>query len=287
MARIMSLGDREQTPTKTRPAATTQKADSKLPSSERLLSDRLHIGCVSWTIPKGLANQFGSAGSHLTRYAGRFRSVEINSSFYRPHRPATYQRWAETVPADFRFAVKVPKEITHSLRLRDAEQQIGEFVEECAHLGENLVPLLVQLPPSLAFDAETARRFWRQLRDVFRGDIACEPRHPSWFGDAADRMLADFLIARVAADPAVVPHAALPGGDRRLVYFRLHGAPRVYYSAYDSSFLGRTAVALVNSLSNGAKVWCIFDNTAEGAAADNAITLGDQLSIDLRDTTPG
>jgi uncharacterized protein YecE (DUF72 family) len=251
-----------------------------------LPSDRIHIGCAGWSIPKAFADRFPTEGTHLARYAGGFQAVEINSSFYRPHRPATYQRWAESVPGDFRFAVKMPKAITHSLGLRDAEQPLGDFLDQCTHLGDKLGPVLVQLPPSLAFTAEVAQRFWQDLRARFSGDVVCEPRHASWFSDRAEAVLTDYSIARVAADPALGAAAGVPGGHRRLVYYRLHGTPRIYYSAYDRAFLNRVAGEMAAALRAGANVWCIFDNTADGAAVPDAIDLGNQLATELNVNAP-
>ncbi|MFP3449077.1 DUF72 domain-containing protein, partial [Pseudomonas sp. SIMBA_067] len=81
---------------------------------------------------------FADEGTHLQRYASRFNAVEINSSFYRAHQPKTYERWAQSVPASFRFSVKVPKRITHELRLQRCETALDEFLEQCLHLGEKL-----------------------------------------------------------------------------------------------------------------------------------------------------
>ena len=110
------------------------------------------IGTAGWSVPSG----FGDGGSQLQRYAARFSCVEINSSFYRPHRPQTYARWAASVPAGFRFAVKAPRTITHDARLREPRALLQPFLEEIGALGATLGPLLIQLPPSLAFDAALA-----------------------------------------------------------------------------------------------------------------------------------
>jgi uncharacterized protein YecE (DUF72 family) len=86
-----------------------------------------------------------------------------------------------------------------------------------------------------------------------------------------------FQIARVAADPAPVPEAAIPGGWGKLVYYRLHGSPRTYYSEYTKSFLSSTATTIA-SQQKTAEVWCIFDNTASGAALGDARILNDLLT---------
>jgi uncharacterized protein YecE (DUF72 family) len=142
------------------------------------------------------------------------------------------------VPQHFRFAVKVPKVITHELRLKNTGEALHKFLGEVAQLGDKLGPLLVQLPPSLVYDFDVARDFLSALRSSHKGSAVCEPRHPSWFTPEADDLLVEFKLARVAADPAIVPEAAEPGGWPGLVYYRLHGSPTIYRSAYSPEFLG-------------------------------------------------
>jgi len=77
------------------------------------------IATAAWSIPKAVADRFPEEGSGLSRYAAVFKGVEINSTFYRQHKAATFSRWADSVPKDFRFAIKIPKEITHVRKLKD------------------------------------------------------------------------------------------------------------------------------------------------------------------------
>jgi uncharacterized protein YecE (DUF72 family) len=230
------------------------------------------VGCAGWSIPKSHAGAFPPPGSHLERYARQFPAVEINSSFYRPHRPATYARWAASVPDDFRFAVKMPREITHKRRLVHVAEPLERFLSEVADLGGKLGPILIQLPPRLAFEAASAGQFFAELRDRFAGQVVCEPRHPSWMDSRANQLLIDAKVARAAADPAVVPNAAEPGGWPGLTYYRLHGSPKIYYSAYSAKFLSLLVKSLIDRAATG-PAWCIFDNTAEGHAARNALDL--------------
>jgi uncharacterized protein YecE (DUF72 family) len=231
----------------------------------------IFIGCAGWGLSRPCAEAFPGEGSHLERYARRLPVVEINSSFYRPHRPATYVRWAASVPEDFRFAVKVPKEITHVRRLYDCDELLDRFLSEAGGLGAKLGPLLVQLPPSLGFDAGRAEGFFDRLRARFDGAVVCEPRHAGWFEHRAEALLSAFRVARVGADPPAVPAALQPGGWPGLVYIRLHGSPKMYYSAYGedrvAAWIGRLRAA-----EETAPAWCIFDNTAEGAALPDALT---------------
>jgi len=239
-------------------------------------SNPIYIGCAGWSIRKEYAEYFPEAGSHLERYAQTFSGVEINSSFYRPHRPATYEKWAASVPAAFRFAVKVPKQITHELRLVNAVPALRLFLQEANSLGPKLGPLLVQLPPRLAFMEKEVAAFFAALRELYSGHVVCEPRHETWFTPTAERRLTEFHIARVAADPALVEAAELPGGWSGLVYYRLHGSPRIYYSEYSEQYLDALAGAVVEA-ARAAPVWCIFDNTAEGAATANALSLRERI----------
>lgn len=233
----------------------------------------IFIGCAGWSLPAPEQPAFPDGGSHLERYAGRFPAVEINSSFHRPHRPATYARWSAAVPPEFRFCVKLPKTITHTLRLRDADDALLAFLHEAGGLGPRLACLLVQLPPSLAFERETCERFFASLRAATDVPAVCEPRHATWFAPEADELLAAWQVARVAADPARVPAAAEPGGWRARAYYRLHGSPRTYYSAYEDDYLDALAGRLRGDAAAGREVWCIFDNTAAGAATRNALDL--------------
>jgi uncharacterized protein YecE (DUF72 family) len=237
----------------------------------------VRIGTASWGVPKEHAAHFPEEGSHLERYGAVFNAVEINTSFYRPHKRATYERWAASVHEDFRFAVKIPKAISHEKRMRDAGDLLDRFLSDVEGLGRKLGPLLLQMPPSLAFEPSPAEPFLRELRRLAAGPIACEPRHASWFDPDVESLLADLKIARVAADPAPVPGAGEPGGWRGLSYYRLHGSPRIYYSAYAPEFLSNTSHQISQDAAAGIEVWCILDNTAAFAAAGDALIISDRV----------
>lgn len=232
-------------------------------------ADPIHIGCAGWSILREQACLFPASGTILERYAAVFSAVEINSSFYRPHRPTTYARWARSAPEGFRFSVKTPRLITHEKRLANVEEPLERFLAETAQLDGKLGPLLVQLPPSLRFAPDRIEKFLAMLRDRYPADVALEPRHKTWFDPAVEQLLVRCRVARVATDPCIVPAAAAPGGWQELVYYRLHGSPKMYYSAYDEAYLESLARTLEQS-ARSARVWCIFDNTAEGAAIANA-----------------
>ena len=231
----------------------------------------IRIGTAGWALPRGVQDRFPGDDAHLVRYARVLGAAEINSTFHRSHRLSTYARWAASVPPGFRFSAKMPKTITHERRLAGASTLLDAFADEVAPLGPSLGCVLVQLPPSLAFERPVAERFFGQVRRRFSCALAVEPRHASWFAAGPAALLDAQRIARVAADPARVPQAAVPGGWPKAAYWRWHGSPQVYRSSYGDDMLRRLARRLVEAQADD--VWCILDNTTLGAAAANALTL--------------
>jgi uncharacterized protein YecE (DUF72 family) len=238
-------------------------------------SPRRYVGSAGWNIPRAHRERFAPDGSQLQRYASRLNAAEINTSFYRPHAAATYERWAAAVPPAFRFSVKVPKVITHERALIRVRDPLVQFVDEIAGLGPKLGPLLVQLPPSFAFEPRRVGRFFDLLRRLHAGAVVCEPRHATWMSPAARRTLECFRIARVAADPPRAAGLDAPGGSRDLVYYRWHGSPRAYFSLYSDADIGQLADAMK---AHPVDAWCVFDNTGSGSAAGNALDLMTRLS---------
>lgn len=237
----------------------------------------VRVGCAGWSIASRHAQYFGPGDSALQRYATRFPVVEINSSFHRPHQPKTYERWAASVPAGFRFSVKVPRLITHELGLRGAGPALHRFLDEAGHLDTHLGGLLVQLPPSLAFDAQVATTFFAMVRHRTAVPVVCEPRHASWFTGQAERLLVSHDIARAGVDPARTAPAATPGGACSWRYWRWHGSPRIYYSEYADPALVDLATKVTKDAGMAPR-WVIFDNTAHGFAIPNAVHLQELLS---------
>lgn len=228
----------------------------------------IRVGTAGWQVPRAVRDRFPEAGSTLQRYAAVFNCVEINTTFYRPHQLSTYARWADTTPEAFRFSVKLPKAATHEHRLVGTEPILDRFFAEIGPLGEKRGPILIQTPGKLAFEPEVAAAFFHALRERFDGPLVIEPRGPSWFRPDAQALLTAHRIGRAGADPAPVPEAT-PSGEPS--YWRLHGSPRIYWSSYSEEKLNK----LTDELSPGD--WCIFDNTASGAAASDALHLLERL----------
>jgi uncharacterized protein YecE (DUF72 family) len=220
------------------------------------------------------AHLFPRGATALERYARVFDAVEVNSTFYRTPRPGTCQRWADSVPAGFRFSLKLPRALTHYARLRDPEVALDDFFTAVAPLVRKLGAVLAQLPPTLALDEGVADAFFAAVRQRVgrRVVVACEPRHASWAGDASEALWKRHRLARVAADPSRFDGDALPAGARP-AYWRWHGAPRIYYDRYDDARLE----ALAAELRADPEAWAIFDNTASGQAIGDALRLRARL----------
>ncbi|WP_018901419.1 DUF72 domain-containing protein [Rhizobium sp. 2MFCol3.1] len=226
------------------------------------------IATAGWSIPKNIADRFATGGSSLTRYASVLNGVEINSTFYRRHKRSTFARWADAVPDSFQFAVKMPKDITHAHAMKCVAGAFSTFIEDIEPLGKKRGPLLCQMPPSLAFDAGIESAF-QAMRDCDDGPIVVEARHESWTSADALKLLNTYALDRVFADPSPVWKA--DEFETPPKYLRLHGRPKIYYSSYTADEI-RSFSDMVAS--DG---WCVFDNTAAGAAIDNALTVLEDL----------
>jgi uncharacterized protein YecE (DUF72 family) len=238
-----------------------------------MAAGKLYTGTAGWANPPAERDRRAPENSHLQYYAAHFNAVEINSSFYRSHARATYERWRASTPAGFRFSVKAPRSITHDSDLKHCRKELHQFLQETAGLGKKLRVILVQTPASLGFDRPVATRFFKSLTAQSPARIALEPRHPSWFEPRAQATLRELNVSRVAADPAKCHGAGSPPQDARLVYYRLHGSPRMYYSAYTEEYLANLSKQIQALRTESKEVWCMFDNTARHASWDNALSV--------------
>jgi uncharacterized protein YecE (DUF72 family) len=266
-------------PWRMRPVLTMKKMPKGVNASNPA-SSHFYIGTAGWTVSSQYVPQISLGGSHLERYARHLNAVEINSSFYKPHRVETYIRWAQSTPAGFRFAVKAPRTVTHERRLIDCDELLDAFAAQIRGLGPKLGLVLLQLPPTLAFEPKVAETFIASLQLCFSTPVAIEPRHASWFVPEINQWLGNRRIVRVAADPPIAPGGGEPGGWRGLTYHRCHGSPNIYFSAYDYAALTSLRTCLCQEGALGAApAWCVFDNTGSGAALGNALMLAKLLSI--------
>ena len=225
----------------------------------------IRVGISGWTYepwrgvfyPKGLKRE-----QELEYAASQFRSIEINGTFYGMQRPAAFAHWAEQVPADFVFAVKAPRYITHLLRLRDAQVPLANFIASgLLRLGIHLGPILWQFPPNFRFDPDRMEAFLRMLPQDTEAAAeqgrkhdnrlhapawleveskrpmrhAFEVRHESFRREAFIDMLRAYNVALVCADSVEWPRLMDVTSD--FAYCRLHGSEELYASGYDNAAL--------------------------------------------------
>jgi len=228
------------------------------------------VGTAGWALPADLRAR-AEGQSALSRYAEMFNAVEVNSTHYKYHRPDTFARWCATVPEDFRFSIKMHRDITHVSRLTRVDDAVN-FLRTLAAFGDKLGVVLVQLPPSLAFTPDV-EEFLRTLASEYQGALAVEPRHPSWIHGGVEQLLRQLRMARVAADPPLITEHVLAAGDRSISYYRFHGNPQMYRSVYSPERLQELAAQMIANRMGDGDTFAFFDNTMSGAAHRNALDL--------------
>ena len=234
-------------------------------------ASEVRIGLAGWSeAVSRYRSHFPSEGTGLARYAGTFDFVEVNVTFYRAVREATLAGWADQTPPGFRFSVKINRSVTHAARL-SPNARLEDALLPVRALGDKVGALLVQLPPTLDFDAERAESFLARLRASYAGMVAWEPRHPGWDDARSADLLAAHGVTRVLTE---IPGPATPHTARGC-YVRLHGTPRRYRSSYSDADLSTLAAWLAEGAGPS---YVVFDNTAGPAGVANAMTLQSLVS---------
>jgi uncharacterized protein YecE (DUF72 family) len=236
----------------------------------------IRIGCSGWQYrswrgvlyPEGLPQR-----RWLQRYAEVFDTVEVNATFYRLARPEAVAGWLEQTPADFRFAVKGSRYLTHMRRLLDREQGPDRFFASIAPLAASpkLGPVLWQLPPAFRRDDERLDAWLTALGRFGDRRHAVEFRHPSWFEPGVFGILHAHGAALVLGDD---PRRGVGGADFHVTtaewsFVRLHFGRRGRRGNYADSEL-REWAARMRDLATAGPVWAYFNNDWEGFAVRNA-----------------
>jgi uncharacterized protein YecE (DUF72 family) len=274
------------------------------------VAGRVWIGTSGWNYPhwRGLFYPKGlRQKDELAYLAGRLSSVEVNGTFYSLTRPQACVAWRSAVPPDFAFAIKGSRYITHLLKLNRFRAPLANFFAQgILRLGAQLGPILWQLPPGLAFDAQRAGAFFQALpRDVVAAErcarghdqrttgraalrapdgrrarlrYALEPRHASWLADDALALLAEHDIALVAADTAGRYPFSL-ARTASFAYLRLHGATTLYASRYSDAELEVWARRIRDLHDGGRDVHVYFDNDGHAHAPHDALRLAAALEL--------
>ncbi|WIV60395.1 DUF72 domain-containing protein [Amycolatopsis nalaikhensis] len=270
----------------------------------------IRIGTSGWRYPpwRGVFYPSGLPQRQELEYLSRrMNAVEINGSFYSLQRPERFRAWFAETPADFLFAVKGGRFITHMKQLRDVETALANFYASgVLALGAKLGPFLWQLPPRLAFDPDRLTNFFALLPrttteaaelakkhdDKLKGTPHLDPgprralkhalevRHPSFARPAATKLLTEHGIALVVADTAG-KWPFLEDQTADFTYVRLHGDEELYVSGYSDEALRTWAAKIRTWHDEGRRdVHVYFDNDVKVEAPRNAECLADLLGLD-------
>jgi uncharacterized protein YecE (DUF72 family) len=232
----------------------------------------VHIGTSGWHYKHWIGPFYPPklpASRYLDFYKDRFAAAEINGSFYRMPSIGTLAAWRDAVPADFRFAAKASRFITHAKKLALPISLYERFFDGIATLEPRLGPILFQLPPRWRFNRERLAAFLAALPLRYR--YAFEFREPSWLNDEAYALLRKHRTALCLYHIAGFESPIETTTD--FVYIRLHGPGGKYQGTYDDAALRRWARRIRAWAREGKEVWCFFDNDDSGYAAKDALRL--------------
>ncbi|GAH65478.1 unnamed protein product, partial [marine sediment metagenome] len=218
----------------------------------------------------------------LEFYASHFTTVELNNSFYRLPSEAAFATWRNSSPANFTFAVKVSRFITHIKRLKNTEEAVETFVTRARILDGKLGPLLYQLPPNMHRNDEVLESFLstlpRGMKHVF------EFRHESWLEENVFEILHRYNVGLCVFDMPSLTCPVVTTAD--FAYVRFHGSTGLYWSCYSDEELADWAKRLANLAVNLKAVYIYFNNDAEAFAVRNAITLRTYLETEKGTANP-
>jgi uncharacterized protein YecE (DUF72 family) len=238
-----------------------------------MVSTNLHIGTSGWSYkhwseifyPKNI-----KPDKYLEFYTTRFDCVELNSCFYHLPLKTTVTRWLARTHENFKFCPKLSRFITHEMQLVNIEEAMRNFFDVFEGMKNRLGPVLIQLPPGLAYDRSLIGNFFNLIFEKYnRYRFAVEARNKTWMNNTFFDLLAQYGIALVTADSGNrYPYFEMV--TSRFVYLRLHGREQLYASDYHENDLRSYAEKISFWLSKGKEVWVFFNNDYYGFAVKNA-----------------
>lgn len=205
----------------------------------------------------------------LPYYLQRFDTVEINNSFYRLPKPGVFERWKESTPDDFLFAVKASRFLTHNKKLKDPENALDNLLPRAEELGEKLGPILFQLPPKWRCNVERLEELLQVLPRKHR--YAFEFREPSWHCAEVYEVLRRYNAAYCIYELAGFSTENEITADWS--YIRLHGPGNKYQGSYSDEALLSWAEQILKWQGQLSSVFVYFDNDQAGFAPENALRL--------------
>lgn len=241
-----------------------------------MVTKKIHIGTSGWSYKdwKGLYYPENMKSTDwLNFYAKQFDITEINTRLYHLPKKQTVVNWTEKVPDNFRFCPKISRYITHIKRLKDSEESLEKFFDVFEPMKNKMGPVLVQLPPSLKFDATVAEHFFKVLKHDYREyEFAFEVRHETWLHNDSLDLMAKYDIAFVVSQSGVgFPYSEMVTSKN--IYIRFHGPEQLYASLYTDEMLQSFADKFKKWIKEGHIIWVFFNNDFYGYAIQNAETL--------------
>ncbi|MCI4368289.1 MAG: DUF72 domain-containing protein [Thermoplasmata archaeon] len=242
---------------------------------------KILIGTCGWDYPEWVGPFYPKRGvsDRLRYYAQQFPIVEVDSTFYRLPPASHALSWSKRTPAGFRFAVKFPQSITHDRRLVESGRELREFLEVLAPLRESgkFAAALLQLPPSLTFDARSVRRFYETLPPGL--PVAVEFREKSWLDPESLSLLREFRLAHVVVDEPLLPVRLEVTAPFSYLRFHGHGAPVWYDYTYSPAELTSWVPKVRELAERSEAAYVFFNNHFRGDAASNGTTLTQLLNL--------
>lgn len=220
--------------------------------------------------PKGIKND-----EYLQFYSEYFNAVEVHTSFYKTPNRKTLQSWYKQTPDNFKFIFKIPKKITHSLKLKDTELLINEFSDLIhSEIKDKLAGFLFQMPPSFYNNEENLQLIFKSINNDFQNII--EFRNTTWWSDdkVINKLKRKKLIMAGLSINGNIPDIVIDNNPKS-IYYKLYGVPDQFNSKYDNEFLNNLAKNL-KSLKKTPYIF--FANTNGKAAIDNALYLKNKMS---------
>jgi uncharacterized protein YecE (DUF72 family) len=244
------------------------------------MSAQARVGCSGWQY-KHWKGDFYPPGLPVSgwfeHYARTFDTVEINNTFYRLPDATTFDAWRDQAPANFLYAVKASRFLTHMKKLKDPEDPLARFFDNASHLGRRIGPVLYQLPPRWPLNLERFEHFLRALPRKYRH--AVEFREPSWYDDRVYALMRRHKVALCLHDMHGSASDRLVVGP--FIYVRFHFGTQKYGGRYEDRRLDEWAEWLAARTLDGLDVFAYFNNDVGGHAPRDAIRLRDRLDARL------
>ena len=239
-------------------------------------SENIHIGTSGWSYKHWRDNFYPKgtkSADYLSYYAEHFSTTEINTTFYHLPRISTVENWKDKVPDTFRFCIKMSRYLTQMKKLLEPEEPLERFITAIEPVKHLCGVVLLQLPPSLAFDYERADYLFSLLKKEYNDyQFALEMRHSSWLEIDSISLLTKYEIAFVISQSGNrFPYAEMITAKN--IYVRFHGPDALYASSYSDDSLRYYAAKFLQWQKEGHTVWAYFNNDINGHAIANANAL--------------